>query len=554
MTRIPPILLIVVALSAFALSGALWLTQPVLPPIAIISVIVGILCLITWALWSPEQVHALIRGRWLRFGGVALIVTVAFIVSSVLVYIVIREQGWRIDTSGADNFSLTEPARNVIITLSQDPTTPPIHIIGFLGIAQAGERDRITVLLDDFNHTSEGQITYEFIDADRNPLIAQDFGAVTGQYIISTRTNGELDRTRAQTLDFITQQSVLDALVTLTAPGDYRAYVLRVDDTLQADALDGVGMAILTQQLQTRFNWAVETITLFDLANPNDRYTFNDPSADGEVLLIAGGSFPLNDEQLQPLLDYMQAGGNVVILSGVNVNGDASLATSENLNTWLRDNYGVTIENDLIIDPFNAVQSPFVTRIRTFAEHPITQAYDEFDALDMLAPHSITLSDVVPDGVTVSPLAFSSDESYAKSAFDFSAGNLTDVDLALTFDDALGTFVVGASAESRALGGRIVVWGSESLAYNEYEAQQQVGIRNLLIARDSLFWASGFDSPVLSLPTTQLDALPQDLPLNATNSELGGIQFIAVFALPFGVFLIGFFVWWQMRAREGETF
>lgn len=526
----------------------LWLTQP----IAGIGLGLGLgavaLGLLGWVSFAPEQVRALLTGRWLRFGGVAMLVLVVFGTMLVSVYALIRAQGWRVDLSATDFYSLTDDNRHLIQTLTRDPSMPDVHLLAFLGVAQAGLRDRLQGLLDEYVSTSDGRITYEFIDPDRDPVRTNQYQATAGQAILLPRlADGELNQAQARRMDSINQQSISNALVNLSARGDYRAYFLAFEDTLDISDPSAIGASLLASQLRNSFNWRVEMVSLFDLdaGTLRDGTPLNDPVADGEVLVIAGGSSPLNNAQFAPLQAYIEAGGSLVIFAGVNVGGGQSLATADNLNALLMRDFGIRFNNDLVVDPSNAVQSLFVIRANRWGQADFVATYTPNDHADFIASRSIRADDVRED-VLITPIIYTSDTGYAKSDFDFSA-NFTEIDLAVQAGDALGVQLLGALSHHLARGNRLALFGSESLVFNEYEAAQRSNTRNIALARDAIFWTVNYDSVLRALAVQQVGISRQEAPLNATLQQLNGIQFASVFAIPFGVLLLGFMVWWRYR-------
>jgi hypothetical protein len=490
----------------------------------------------------------IIRGRWLRFGGLAVIVVAIFALMWVAVYAVVKQASLRADFSQTDLYALTPDSEALVRVLAQDNSVPDMHMLVFLGVAQAGARDRVQVLLDDYVRESNGRITYEFIDPDRDPITTRTYNASAGQARLIPRNDaGTLNTAQSRTLFSLDQQSISDALIALSATGDYRAYFLAVDDTLDINDSSAIGMSILAEQLRNRFNWRVQMVSLFDLERGtlDDGTPLLDTSADGEVLVIAGGSFALTQERFAPLQRYLDAGGSLVVFAGVNTQGGTALVTDANFNALINRRWGVQINNDLVVDPDNAVGTLFVTRASRWGETDMVALYTPDDHVDFIAPHSLS-ADELRDDVLITSVIYSSDTSYAKPDFDFSQ-NVSAVDLGVTAEDVLGSQLLGALSLHLASGARGAFFASDSLVYNEYEADQSAGTRNIALARDAILWAGNFDNRFASLATSQLNTRPADVPLNASLQQLNGIQFASVFVMPAFVLLIGFMVWWRNR-------
>lgn len=547
---IPPIFLLIISFAGFALALIIALTQPSFNTVGWGGLGMGVLGLMAWFLLAPEQLMMILRGRAFTFGGTALLVTLVFMVALVLVYIVVRQQGWRADFSQSENFSLSEQGRELVRTIAADPTVPALRILGFYGSAQAGQRDRTAVLLDDFVSASEGKISYEFIDPDRNPQLIDLYDVIPGQFMVALlNAEGQPDLENAEIVAFPDQTLLTDALITVSASGDFRAYFLSTDNAVSPTDAGPIGAGVLAEQIRTVFKWTVAPISLFDLANPQSGIDLRDPAADGIVLVIPGGSSALPDEQFQLITDFIDAGGSVVIFADLGLDGAPGLAASENFNTYLEDRFGLRISNDTVIDPLNSLQSPLVLLTSDFGDQFITENYAETDGIIMEIPQSIRINAEVPSTVVVTPLLFTSDQAYARSGLNFSQ-QLNEGDLARRPDDEAGPFILAAAAEDVGTGARVVVFGSTSLLYNQYQQFQSVGVRNLLAARDSFFWAADYENFFQRVPNPTSTDSPQNQPLFATDQQLRILNIISVGVLPFGILAIGIYIGWRRRERE----
>ncbi|RMG80764.1 MAG: hypothetical protein D6712_17475, partial [Chloroflexi bacterium] len=161
--------------------------------------------------------------------------------------------------------------------------------------------------------------------------------------------------------------------------------------------------------------------------------------------------------------------------------------------------------------------------------------------------HSITVVDEPPANVTVIPLAFSSEEAYAKPYTLAIASGDTPLDK--TDDDPSGSFILAAAAENSETGARVLVFGSQYFAANQYRDLAIASIQNYALTLNGLAWTTGFDSFASQISQVQLGTRVEDTPIFATPSDLSTISFITVILLPFGTLLIGVWVWWRNRER-----
>lgn len=541
---IPPVYMLILALVAFFIFVGVALTQPSVNVVGWGALGIAVLSFVAWIFMAPEQAKAFITGRTARFGGTTILVTIVFLAALVGIYTIISNQNWRVDLTQRDNFSLTDEARAKIASLGVDPNLPNVEILAFYGAGQAANRDRDSLLLEDYATTSGGKISYEFVDPDRNPAQATQYEVVRPGQLVVVKLNpdGQPDTENAELINFISQDELTNAILRVSAAGDFRAYFLTVDDGLelanisaiQSDLVDGLG-------------WTMQEVSIFDLTGADSEINLNDPNVDGQVLVIPGGSTPLSDSEMAFISDYVNKGGDLVILAALNVNPDEpSLSTSENLSNYLYENFGVRFSNDVVLDANLSAGTPQVPVVSTFDPNNfITSRFaaDQFFVVFEL-PLSIEVSPTLPTNVTVTELLISGDQSYAKT--DIAA--ILNNEITQTDSDPKGPFVLGAAAENTATGSRVVLFSSPTI-FTDLSGQRIV---NNFIGEFSLIWATRFDeffSQVNVISATK----DQDTAVFADSQMLRNINLLTIFVLPFGVLGIGFLVWWSNRERTPRS-
>ncbi|MDZ4767586.1 MAG: Gldg family protein, partial [Chloroflexota bacterium] len=412
---IPPGSLLALAGLAFIVGLFVTLTQPEPGAVGIGGFAFGALALVLWVILAPDQARGLLTGRAARYGGTSLLVTIVLLAALVAVYIVVRNLDARIDLTERSDFSLTTESRQAIAALGADPSLPAVEITAFYGIAQAGRRDQDEPLLQDYASTSNGRISYTFIDPDREPGIVQRYGATANAQIVVASidpTTGEPDLDNAERLGFFGQEELTNAILKVSAQGTFRALFVTTTDGASAQ------MTQIKSILIDQLAWDVQEVSLAQLSSPESPIALNDPNIDGEIMILPGGSAPLSAIELGVIESFLAGGGNLLILAGTNLNDDqVSLATAENLSTYLETNFGIRFNNDVIIDQTQALQNPlspvandFDTTAYITAGITPGQAIAVFDLAS-----SIALADAPPANVTVTPLVRTSASSYAKS-------------------------------------------------------------------------------------------------------------------------------------------
>lgn len=539
---IPPHYLLILSALGFLAALVVGLTQPEFGVVGYGGLAFGILALLMWILIAPEQAKAALTGRTVRFGGTSLLVTLVLLVALVGIYVVVRNLDLRADLTQTDTYSLSAESEQAVEGLAADPNAPNVNMVAFYGASQGGTRDQATLLFDDYVEASGGKVSYEFVDPERNPQIAGLYGVTNAGQVAVARLNeaGEPDTENAEIVPTTNQEGLTNAILKVSSSGVFNAYFLSVAD----GAADS--MTVLKSNLTDVYGWSVEDVSLLQLTSPEGEFNLNDPNVTGQVIIIPGGSAPLADAELQVLKDYVAGGGDLIILAGTNLNTNlVSLATADNLNTWLAQDFGISFNNDVVIDNTQAFQSPLIpvavsldsSSFITTNGIPLGQA-----ALVFEVPSSIQLADTFPDGVTVSSLARSSASAYAKT--DLQA--ILDNNIEKAEGDAEGPLVLAASADNISTGAHITLLGSTSLGSDTFATFQ--GVDNLSVTFNSLIWSTGFNDYFTQITVMQQQR-PQDQPIFADEQTLRNINFISIGVLPFGVLLIGFLVWWNNRER-----
>ncbi len=539
---IPPRYLLILSALGFLVALIVAATQPEFGVVGYGGLAFGILALLMWALLAPDQARAVLTGRTARFGGTSLLVTVLLIAVLIGVYAVVRNANLRVDLTQADKYSLTPESQQAIAALAAEPGTPNVKIVAFYGPAQAGSRDQDSLLFEDYKQTSNSKIDYEFVDPEQQPQTVSQYGVSRAGQIAVVKLNddGTPDTQNAQIVNTFGQGDITNAILKVSSSGVFNAYFLTVNDGM-ADK-----MTVLKQNLTNRYGWNVQDVSLAELTSPDGKFNLDDPNVTGQVIVVPGGSAPLADAELQVLEDYVNKGGDLIILAGTNLNDTkTSLATGDNLSSYLMQNFGLEFNKDVVIDQTQAFQSPLIpvtTNLSASAFITTNGVPSGQGALVFEVPNSITIADTAPANVTVTKLATTTSAAYATT--DLQA--VLDNNIDQTDADTKGPFVLAAQAVNSDTGARVVLLGSTSLGNDTYAQFQNID--NLAIAFNSFIWTTNFNDYFTQI-TVQQQQRPQDQPLFADQQTLQNINFISIFVLPFGVLAIGMLVWWNNRER-----
>jgi hypothetical protein len=548
---IPPRYLLILAGVGFLVALIVLLTQQSFTVVGFGGLAFGVLALIGWVLMDPAGASGVVSGRTFRFGGTSILVTILLLVAMGVVYVLVRNANIRADLTQRNEFSLSSESREAMEGIAIDPNIAPVKIYAFYGPEQAGNRDRDTLLFQEYTDASGGKITYEFLDPDQNVALARAVGITRAGAVavasIAPET-GEADTENAEVVDFLNQQELTNAILQVAAQGDFVAYILQVQNG------SGNDMGNVRSILTTQFGWTVQDISLLEVTAPEAEFRLGDEARDGEVLVIPGGTGTFTADELAIITNYLNNGGDLMIFAASSFEQDGpALATDAGLNDYLFTNFGIRVNNDLILDDVQAFQSPLFPVADTLdRQNYVTSNGIGAGAPVLLeVPHSITVSDTPPAGVTISRLIQTSDSSYVKAdvAALIAAQDSQDAfaaAIARADTDQTGPVVAAAAADNTTTGARVLLFGSQ-IGRDELTASRQIA--NLDVTFNSFVWTTNFENFFATI-TVQQEQRPEDTPIFATQQELSTLTAITQWLLPFGILGLGIVILYLNRERR----
>ncbi len=282
---------------------------------------------------------------------------------------------------------------------------------------------------------------------------------------------------------------------------------------------DGYGQA---KQVLEKDNYQIKTTLL--VVTPT-------VPADCALLVIAGPTKPLLDQEIKAINTYLDKGGKLLYLTDPE--------TTSGLEAGVLSKLGVQVRNDIIIDPASSllgdVASPLIS---SFRWSPITK--DLKAAAFFPQSRSLLATTQAPEGVTLNPFADTSADSWGETDL---------VNRQVSFDaakDAKGPLTVGLSAEvehklngvTTAPTARLVVFGDSDFGSNLFLSTG--GNRDLFA--NAVNWLTEEES-LISIRAKA----PTDRSMFMTNSEQILSLITSVVLLPLGVLMAGAIVWWRRR-------
>ncbi len=483
--------------------------------------VVAVVLAVLWAIPRFDELLSAFSSRTARQGSNATLMSVAFIGLLVVGNWLANRHSGQWDLTAAKRFSLSDQTAKIVDRLDRD-----VQVTAFL----PGQDDNYTRgakdLLRLYDRRSD-RVSVQFIDPDREPGVAQQFG------IRSYTTVFQMGDRREETTG-VTEQDFTSALLKLTRTGQKKVYFVTGHQERDIDGTTQTGYSQMADALK-RENYALEKLLLLSTQRVPE---------DAAVVVLAGPRTPLLDPERQALQEYLDRGGHLFFLAEPRV--DAGLG--DLLQRW-----NVQLNADVVVDPVQYLGDPL-------SPVPQPQAHRIASSLSVVAlpaARSLTLRQVNTGDLAVAPLLRTTDRAWGETSIETTgpiqpqftqgedlAGPLV-LAAAVNKTDPTPSFTPGAPspptppAGEKQPRGRLVVIGNAEFASNTYVARV-LGNRDFFV--NSINWLAE-DEDLISIRSTPNDSPPIVL----TNQSQVLVLYASVIFLPLAVLLIGGVIWWQRR-------
>jgi ABC-type uncharacterized transport system involved in gliding motility auxiliary subunit len=476
---------------------------------------------------DPEALWGKLTTRNMLYGGNTLAIAVIFvaILGFVNYFAVQRPQRWDLTANKA--LSLSD---ETIQVLQQIPE--PVKAVAFVQYDDS-RRTELENQLYEMQVRSNGNLTYELVDPREQPGYAQQLG------VLELGTTVFVMGDHKQQVTGTREQDLTTGLIKLIKPNPRKAYFTTGHQERKIDGFDQDSYGQIKSQLESR-NFSVDTLSLFTTPQVPD---------DANMVVIAGPRTPFTDAEIQALNAYLDKGGDLMILVDPGV--DSGLGP-------LVSRWGITLGTNYVAegDPRLTVQSPFLPVVQKLGTHKVTDKIAGIPVV-FLIPTYLTVPSPAPTGFTITPLAQTSDRSWAETD-----PNALRNPQSLKFDDGVDTkgpltlavAIESASDASSANStpatpttdqgqnkSRVLIFSTSQLASNSaFQFGGQVANQDLFINGSS--WLVG-DDELISIQPRQ----PDNRTLFLTAAQKNFVMLSSIVFVPALVLAIGIFVWWSRR-------
>ncbi len=491
----------------FIVGVAMLLINDQLDTVTEILLMTGTVLVALYVLLNPKIVRRAYMGRTIRYGSNTVVMSLAFMGILAFINALGSRHHRRLDLTGMQAFSLSPQTIQILGRLEE-----PIQITGFFTGTDRRLGD-VENLLREYAHHSD-KIHYEFIDPDLKPARAREFGVTNYGTLVFQSGDHRQDILGTDESD------ITGAILKVSRQQRQVIYFLDGHQERGIDDFSQFGLGQMKSALEND-NYQVETLSL--------AITDTVPS-DATVIVVASPRKALLDEEIARIASWLEGGGKALFM--------ADPGRETGLNDLIQP-YGLRLRNDAVVDPGSSllgdVASPAIVQYR------FSQITRDLPMTFFPTVRSIEQLDPKPEGVTMTPLAATSERSWGET--DLQGGQVR-------FDpdqDVQGPLYLAVSAQKSSVvsnsvqpqsRSRIVVFGDSDFASNAFAGS--LGNRDLFL--NAVNWLAEEEELISIRPPIRQ---PRQLFLTGPQARL--IQYTTMIFLPLAVLFVGGVVWWNRR-------
>ncbi len=472
------------------------------------------------------------QSRTFRVGGysVAAAAIVLAIVIVINVFVGALPSSWtQLDATSSQLFSISEQTENILAGLEDDVT---IYWI----VRSGSEDDYVETLLDRYGSMSS-KVSVVKKDPDVYPTFLTAYGESgdptdNSLLVVSGDNYRYIDNGDIYVYDYtyyyytgsydveFDGESVLTSAISYVTSGDMpKLYTLtgHGESTLSDDFSSAV----------SKENIQVEELSLLTLESVPE---------DADAVLIYAPTSDISEDEQEKLLAYLQSGGNMILITQPLDDGELT-----NLEALMAE-YGVTASEGIVLEgnsSYYAWGYPYYL-LPEISSHTVTDPLidDNYYVLLPLA-QDLTVSDELPDSVSVTELLTTTSSAYSKVAgYSMTTTEKEDGDIDGPFALAVAiTDTIDDETESN------ILWVSSAYLLDD-SANSSVSGGNQDLFLNALNWMCEQEDSI-SIHAKSLST--EYLTMSASAGNL--LCVLAIGVIPAAYLAIGIVIWFRRRHR-----
>jgi len=480
----------------------------------------GFFAVVGWLMSSWGKIGTLAGSRATRYGANAAIYSLGFIGLLIAANYLAATYHRQFDMTSNKAYSLSPQTIQLIKSLKK-----PLKLYGFV---QGGRSPSAENLYQEYAY-AQPLLTYEMVDPNRHPELAERFkvSVMNTTHIQYGGANGE-----GTNVTDMSEAAITNGIAKLVRTGTKTIYFTEGHGEADPnDAQGPEGFGEFKQALEGE-NYDVKKVLLASQAKVPD---------DCEVLIIAGPIRPLLPHEIDAVNEYLRHGGRALVMLRPprpdEPNDETALVKL--VATW-----GVDAGNNVVVDQvvrlFAGPALGLNPLVNSYGPHPITATFTKQTVFPMV--RSVTPIDPAKPGLMVTPLAKTSDSSWAESDL---VGIFQKQTAAFGKGDIKGPITVADAVEANLAllnwgkgNARMVVFGDTGFANNQY--LQNFFNRDFVM--NAVDWLAGEANAITIRPRTLRASR-----FSLTIGEFDVVFVLSVLLIPELLLIIGIAVWWERR-------
>jgi len=486
-----------------------------------VAVVLGGLLVVASLTLKTDEIRRRLGRRSARFG-INSAASIVFLIGILaLVNYLGAQHVKRVDTTSEKIYSLSDQSTGVVQQVKQD-----LHVKAFYpGGDYAPARD----LLDLYKGRNS-KMSYEFIDPDKQPQVAQQY-AVTQYGDFQNPLSGESYRYGTLVLEMggkteriekqsepLREEDITNALMKIVKGEKKTIYFTQGHGEKNIEDSERNGYSNAKGGLEKE-GYVVKAVNLVQEAKVPD---------DTAVLVMAGPTsepFPNEMDQIDGFLDK---GGSVLIL----LDPPPAPSLSEFMKKW-----SIDVGNNFVVDASGVGRlfgaGPTIPLVTRYSRHKITENFKVMTFFPFV--RSVTPVDPPINGVTVEKLLESNERSWGETNL---KSNEATFDEKTDLKGPVSLAAVATKPQGENKKSRLLVYGNSAFASNGTYGLQGNG--NLFL--NTVSWLAQDENFISIRPKN-----PDDRRITMTEAQGRFVNYVLVLLLPVGIIGAGIRVWVRRR-------